>query len=586
MAARLAAYVVVSIVAATLIAGLIVGAQRDDSDGPVDLIVHNAAVYTADRRGSVAEAVAIRGNQILRVGTNREIARLQRPQTVMIDARGGAVLPGFNDGHLDLIAGGLTLEALDLSTAVTVAEILERVASWSAAHPTAAWVVGRGWSVEQLRNGTPSRQLLDTIVKDRPVLLYGAEEDTAWVNSRALRLGDITRKTEDPENGVIGRESRKGEPNGLLTGSAVQLVEKLVPPPSREQRMAAIRAAIAEANALGVTSVQSLADDVNDLELFDAFRRSGELTLRIYSGLRVTQPLTDSAVQALDGIRKLYADDPLFKAGALSLQIDGELASRTAALLEPYEDASERGSTLFEADDLNRTARLADAAGWQIVAHATGDRAVRMALTAFAHAVRSNRSPIRERRHRIESAALVDDADRPRFGPLGVVASMDPARALPTPARMELLSRHLGDERFDQLFPFRTMTGATRVIFGSGWPARPMNPFEALHVAVTQTTPEGTPEGGWHADERLELKPAIDAFTSTAAWASFDEQRKGSISAGMLADLIVLSDDIFTMPAGTLASTSVRVTVFDGKVVFQRTPRSETEPAPAPSLQH
>jgi predicted amidohydrolase YtcJ len=161
---------------------------------------------------------------------------------------------------------------------------------------------------------------------------------------------------------------------------------------------------------------------------------------------------------------------------------------------------------------------------------------------------------------------------------------------MPTPARMEQLSRHLGDERFDQLFPFRTMTGATRVIFGSGWPARPLNPLDALHVAVTQTTPEGTPEGGWHADERLELKPAIDAFTSTAAWASFDEQRKGSITAGMLADLIVLSDDIFAMPAGTLASTSVRVTVFDGKVVFQRTPRSETEPAPAqapaPSLQH
>ena len=585
MAARLTAYVVVSIVVATLIAGLIVGAQRDDSDGPVDLIVHNAAVYTADRRGSMAEAVAIRGNQILDVGSNREIVRLQRPQTVMIDARGGAVLPGFNDGNRDLIAGGLSLQALDLSTAVTVSDVLERVASWSAANPTAAWVVGRGWSGDQLRNGTPSRQLLDTVVKDRPVILYGADGDTAWVNSRALRLGDITRKTADPEPGAIARD-RKGEPNGVLTGSAVQLVEKLVPPPTREQRMAAIRAAITEANALGVTSVQSLADEGDDLELYDAFRRSGELTLRVYSGIRVERPLTDAAIQALDGIRTKYPDDPLFKAGALSIRVDGELASRTAALLEPYEDTSERGATFFEPDHLNRTARLADAAGWQIVAHATGDRAVRMSLNAFAHAVRSNRSPVRQRRHRIEGAALVDEADRPRFGPLGVLVSLDPARAMPTPSRVELLSRHLGEERLEQLFPFRTISEETRVVFGSAWPARSMNPFEALRAAVTRTTPDGTPEGGWRADERLELKPAIDALTSTAAWASFDEQRKGSISAGMLADLIVLSDDILTKPVGTLASTSVRVTVFDGKIVFQRTPRAETEPAPAPSLQH
>jgi predicted amidohydrolase YtcJ len=564
MAARLTAYLVVAIVAATFIAGLMVGAQRDDSDGPIDLIVHNAAVYSA---GTVAEAVAIRGNQILRVGTNREIARFQRPQTVMIDARGGAVLPGFNDSNLNLIRGGLTLGALDLSGVVSSAELAQRVSAWGTSNPSAAWIVGRGWSPELFKNGLPSRALLDAVAKDRPILLYGTDEEIAWVNTRALRLSNISRTTPDPDNGMIVRESRKGEPTGVLRGSAVQLVEELVPPPSRAERLTAIRTAISEANALGITSVQTTVESADDLELYEALRRAGDLTLRIYSGLRLEKPLTDSDVTRLAPILTEYPDDPLFKAGALSIDVDGDLSTRTAAMLVPYDDASESGEMSVTSDDLNRTARLADAAGWQIIARATGDRAVRAALTAFAHAVRSNRPPARGRRHRIENLALVDEADVPRFGPLGIIASM-----------------HLGDERANRTFAFATVAEETRIILGSAWPSYALNPLAGLHVAVNRTTAEGTPEGGWHPGERLRLEAAIDAYTATPAWASFDDQRKGAISPGMLADMVVLSHDIFETPASRLTEASVMTTIFDGKVVHRRIPRSETEPVP--SLQH
>ena len=583
MAARLTAYLVVGIVVTTVIAGLIVGAQRDDADGPVDLIVHNATVYTANSRGATAEAVAIRGNQILSVGSNREIARFQRPQTVMIDARGASVLPGFNDAGLNLIEGGLALRAVNLAGARTSDELVERVAAWGARNRAAEWIVGRGWPAGIFDSAAPSRQALDGAVRDRPVVLFAADNASAWVNSEALRRAGITRKSKDPEHGAILRD-RKGDPAGLLKGSAVELVAKLVPAPSRDERLDAIREAVEEANALGITSVQSTESSPDNLELYDVARRAGELSLRVYSAVRLDRPLTDADVPSLKKTREKYPDDPLFKAGAVVIPLDGDVFARTAAMLEPYEDDPDTSVSAFSPDDLNRTARLADAAGWQIVTQAAGDRAVRTALTAFAHAARSNQVPAHGRRHRIDRLALVDAADLPRFAPLGIVASMQPVRSMPSGERLERLARNLGEERASRTFAFNTMADATRLVFGSGWPANQLDPLAGLHVAVNQATPEGTPEGGWHPAERLDLKAAINAYTATSAWASFDEQRKGSLSPGMLADLVILDRDIFDAPPSTLASAAVAVTIFDGKVVYSRVPRAET--APAPSLQH
>jgi predicted amidohydrolase YtcJ len=587
MAARLTTYLVVAIVAATFIAGIMTGAQRDDSDGPVDLIIENAAVYTGDRSGATAEAVAIRGNQILRVGSNREISRLRRPQTVVVDAKGGAVVPGFNDAHVRLIEGGLTLASIDLSSSSTASETIARIEAWAAARPDARWIVGRGWSADHFRNGLPSRQLLDSAAADRPAVMFGQDETVAWVNSRALALAKITRRTADPDGGTIVREPRTGEPSGVLRGSAVALVTSLIPPPAPRDRAEALSAAIANANALGITSVQTT-EAVEDFALIEAARRAGDLTLRVYASLAIAKPLVDADLPALDAVRQKYPDDPVFKAGALSIDVDGQLRARAAALLEPYESEQDAdavaGETAFTPDDLNRTVRLADSVGWQVIAHAHGDRAVRTALTAYAHAARSNRTPARGRRHRIDGAVLVDPADLPRFGPLGVIASMRPER-FDDDEDVDDLVALLGKARASRVQPLNGVARSTRLVFGSGWPAGQLNPLTGVLSATTAGAAEETDEPR-PTRQPLALPAAMDAYSSTAAWASFDDQRKGSVSAGMLADLVVLTGDIFTTPVEKRSTVAVATTIFDGKIVYQRTPRAETAPAPAPSFQH
>jgi predicted amidohydrolase YtcJ len=590
MAARLTAYLVVAIVTATLIAGLIVGAQREDNDGPVDLIVRNANIYTADRRGTVAEAVAVRGNQILRVGSNREIARLQRPQTIVVDARGGAVLPGFNDAHVDLIGGGLRLAIADLSGAASSTEVLDLIRVWTNANPGTGWVVASGWSPDQFKNGLPTRHLLDSVIKDRPALIYAADEGDrlVWVNSRALQLAGITRKTPDPADGAIIRDGRRGEPSGVLRGTVASTVATLIPPPSRDQRAEALRAAIAEANMWGITSAQNTAASCErDLDLFEEARRSGELTLRVYCSVGVDPHALarETDLAPYDEIRKRYPDDPLFKVGALSFTVDGTLPAHSAALLEPYAGSEDTGDVLVDPDELNRAVRLADAAGWQVVTHATGDRAVRMALTAYAHAIRSNRPPPRGRRHRLEHLGLVDTADIPRLGPLGVTASMQPSMMASDETSFELLSKWIGPTRADESFPLAKLAAQTRLLLGSAWPAHSLDPIAVLQRATSVFTPLVEPDEPAATDPSLKLKPAVDAYTSSGAWGSFDDQRKGSIAPGMLADLVVLSADVIGSPE-MLDTASVAVTIFDGKIVHRAGHHALTTPAPAPSLQH
>ncbi|HEY0876141.1 MAG TPA: amidohydrolase family protein [Vicinamibacterales bacterium] len=480
MAARLTAYVVVGIVAVTFIAGLIVGAQRDDYDGPVDLIVHNAVVFTGDR-GSRPEAVAVRANQILKVGSNREILRLQRPQTMLIDAQGAAVVPGFNDAHVHLVRGGLTLDGVNLEGAQTIGDVVTRVKAWADAHPDREWIVGRGLSDDFLtRLDRPARQALDAALDDRPVQLVGEGRHAAWVNSRALRLASIAARTPDPDGGRIVRDA-KGEATGVLEGSAMQAVEQLLPEPTQEERTRALFAAIAEAQRNGITSLQNADGEALDFELLDTARRDGAVDMRVYSALPVHTARTDEDVAALDDVLKRYPDDPLFKAGAAKIETDG-----------------------IDQDALNKLVRLLDARGWQVMIEADSPDEVEMAHTAFAHAERSNGELERERRHRLEHQ----------------------------------------DKNF-------TAVG-NKLALGSDWPNGPLSPMKVLATAVP----------------RLTLSQALQAYTVNGAYASYDEQRKGFIKPGMLADIVVLTDDIFSLEPSELASVKVAYTIFDGRVVY------------------
>ncbi len=571
MATRLTAYIVSSIVVLTLIAGLIVRAQRDDG-GPIDLMVVNGRVFTADGSGDLAEAVAVQGNRIVHVGSTREVLRLRRPQTEVIDAGGNAVVPGFNDAHLHFLSGGLGLTQINLLDADTVDEIAETIRDWAERNPDSEWVRGRGWYYQPFAGGLPTRQMLDAVVPDRPAYLTAYDGHTGWANSLALERAGITRDTPDPPNGVIERDPRTGEPTGVLKETAMGLVTRVLPQASRDDRLNAIRSAIETAHRLGVTSVQNASGSAEEFALYDEIRRDGDLTVRVYSAISVGPDVSDEDFDRYDEIRLQYADDPLFKTGMIKLMLDGVIEGHTGAMLEPYTNRpGTAGEPRFSQERLNEVVEELDRRGWQLMIHAIGDRAVRMALDALERAADVNPEPERGRRHRIEHIETIDPADIPRFAELGVTASYQPYHGVPSPEGGDVWSANIGPERASRGWIFASIERAGgRLVFGSDWPVVSMDPRLGLHVAVNRTTLDGEPEGGAPPEERLDLPAAIQAYTREGAWASFDEQRKGMIAPDMLADMVILSRSLFDEPSTSLLDTQVDVTIFDGKVVYRR----------------
>ncbi len=575
MAARLTAYIVAAIVGATLVAGLIVGAQRADENEPADLVVYNAKLYLGG--GEVAEAVAVRGNRILRIGSNREVRRLARWSTVEVDARGGTVVPGFHDAHVHLVAGGLGLDELDLRDAATLEDIRARIRTFAAAHPDRPWVLGRGWSYALFPEGLPTRQMLDALVPDRPAHLVAVDGHAAWVNTRALRLAGITSRTPNPRHGVIVKDPRTGAPTGVLKETAQRLMDPVLPPLTRADRLRALRRAIREAHRLGVTSVHEVRATELDLELLDELRRTGELTLRVSVALAVDETLDEAGLGRLEELRRRYADEALLRAGAAAIVLDGAVETQGAALLRPYAARRTRGALRLAPDEFARTVARLDERGWQVLVEATGDQAVRLALETF-EALPAEPAPPRGRRHRIERLEVIDPADVARMGRLGVIASLQPALGREVPSRRALWQALVGRERPAAGELAGSLRGAgVRVVFGSDWPASPLDPRYGLAAAVADPAADADPREGAPRGERLALAAALDAYTSEAAYAGFAEDRVGRLAPGMLADLVVFSTDLLSLPPDRLLEAVVEVTIFDGKIVYTRE-RETTEP--------
>jgi predicted amidohydrolase YtcJ len=392
---------------------------------------------------------------------------------------------------------------------------------------------------------------------------------TAWVNTKALQLAGITRKTKDPVDGVIVRDPVTGEPTGVLKEGAQSLVSKLLPQPTPDDKLAAIKAAMAEAHKVGITSVQDAGVSVEELELFDALRKTGELRLRVYSALDVSPGFSEADADRLDEAWKKYHDDPVLKTGGVKLYIDGVIESHTAVMLQPYSNKATTGNPEWSREEFERVISMMDRRGWQVWVHAIGDAGVRMTLDAYERAAAGNPAPPRGRRHRIEHIETLDAADIPRFASLGVIASQQPYHG--TPALLDVWTANIGPERASRGWAYGSIRAAGgRIAFGSDWAVVPMDPRLEIHTAVNRTTPEGTPAGGWLPEQRIPLTAAIDAYTSGAAYASFDERRKGSLVTGMLADLVILSTDVFSKPADRILDARVETTIFDGKVVYTR----------------
>jgi predicted amidohydrolase YtcJ len=483
MATRLTTILVAVIVGATFIAGLIVGAQRDDASGPVDVIIVNGKVYPGGG-ADLQEAVAVRGNQILRVGSNRDVKRLRRAQTVVLDAHGATVLPGLNDTRVQLMTGALALEHLNLSPARTTDDIETELRHYAVDKPSTSWLLGRNGDDDLLAAANaPARSILDEAVLDRPVLVTSEDGNLAWANSKALELAGITRKTRNPRSGIVVKDRRTGEPTGVLKDDAVELVSRLVPEPTRTEKLAALRAAIGEANRLGITSVHSVSPTQEELQLLDEIRKDGDLSVRVYASIAVSPSIGEADVLELNKLRDEFPDDPALKLGGISVlcPCDAEQVWHAIALLDRH--------------------------GWQVMVQTDDGADVRAAVDALERVAAADPSPERERRSRIDESLLAD--------------------------------------------------GQARILSGSNWPAASLDPRETLEDTVAAPG---------------ELRNAIDAYTTHAAFASYDEHRKGTLARGMLADIVILSNDIFESRPEALRDTAVTVTIVDGKIVYQRPP--------------
>jgi predicted amidohydrolase YtcJ len=532
--------------------------------GKADRVFVGGRVWTGEPGKAVAEALAVRGSTILKVGSSTEIRALAGKGTDVVELRGRFVVPGFIDAHLHLLGGGLSLEELRLDDAFDFATVGARIAAWAKAHPEARWVTGEGWSYAAFPGGLPTRVQLDALVPDRPAYLSSYDGHTGWANSAALRQAEVTRSTKDPAGGAIVRDAA-GEPTGALKESALQLVERLLPKKLPHENERALRRAIAQAAAWGLTGVHQAGISEEELE---SLAKALEATpqLRVYVALRMERDATPDVLAGQDELRRRFAT-PRLRVGAVKGFLDGVVEGRTAAMFEPYPGGG-TGLPRFTQEELDRTVAAYDKAGWQVMLHAIGDRAIDMALTAFERAARANGTS--GRRHRVEHLEVPRLTDLPRFKAAGVIASTQAMFPYPNANHLGVYVPALGPERARRALAFKAIDDAGAVqAFGSDWPVFTAEVVRGIATAVTRTTVEGTPLGGWEPAQRLSVEAALRHFTRDAAYAEHAEQERGILKEGRSADFVVLSQDLLALPPERIKDAKVLMTVLAGQDSFR-----------------
>ena len=539
----------------------VAAAPRPPAFPAADRVFLGGRIWTADPSRPRAQALALAGDAIVAVGTDPEVRRYVGPATQTVDLRGRFVAPGFNDAHLHF----LVVENADLTGAASVEEVQGRIRAYAAAHPDQAWVTGRGWVYGAFPGSLPDRRQLDAAVADRPAFMTSYDGHSAWANSKALQMAGITRDTRDPDHGVIVRDE-KGEPTGALKESASRLVGRLVPPASAEDRYAALKRRLEEAASYGLTSAQNASIAAADVAAYERVAAEGGLKVRFYFALPMVKDIAADDLAHYKAMRTKYPG-PLMKFGAVKGFVDGVVESKTAAMLEPYPGGG-TGELNWTSDDLDRTVVLYDREGFQVFLHAIGDKAIRMALDAYERAAQANGTS--GRRHRVEHIEAPTRADIARFKPLGVIASTQALFANPDQNTYEVYAPTLGPDRESRAMAFRSLDEAGAVqAFGSDSPVFSMEVLRGIYCAATRMTPEGTPPGGWQPQERISAEAALRHFTRDAAYASFEEQRKGTLAPGMVADLVVLSDDVVAIPPAQILKTRVLLTVMGGRDTYR-----------------
>ncbi|MFN0087958.1 MAG: amidohydrolase [Blastocatellia bacterium] len=536
-----------------------------------DLALINGRVWLGSDVSSFAEAVAIRGKVIVRVGTTAQIRELIASHTRVIDLAGRLVTPGFNDAHIHFLGGALGLSEIELFDVQSPAEIIERVGAYARKNPTAPWITGRGWQYTSFPGGLPTKSYLDAVVRDRPVFLKAYDGHSGWANSKALEMAGIKPDTVVEGFGEIVRDA-SGEPTGVLKEGAQRLITRIMPEPARERKLDALRQGMKLTASLGITSIQNASGSPEELSLYEELLKRDELTLRVSAAFSVGARTTDRDIDQYIAIRNRLDLNPMLRAGAIKFMLDGVIESHTAAMIDRYSDLPpEHGAPMGElalpADIYRELVLKLDRAGFQLYTHAIGDRAVREALNAYEAAQAANQR--KNTRHRIEHIETISPVDLPRFAKLGVLPSMEPIHA--DPGTLDVWAAAVGIERLPYSFAWASfLKSGARLVFSSDWPASiSLDPIRGLHSAVNRRTIAGKPAKGWIPRERINIADALRAYTLMGAVSSYEEQIKGRIAPGMLADLVVLSQDLFKINSMRIHETRVAITIFDGRVIYQ-----------------
>lgn len=526
-----------------------------------DLILINGKIYTVERDQPWTNACAIKDGKFIAVGETDLIQKFKGKNTEMIDLNGRLVLPGFNDAHIHFSDGGFYLSGINLRDAKDENEFVERIKNYAAKLNKGEWILNGNWDHEAWPSKKhPHKKLIDDVTKDNPVYVQRLDGHIALVNSLALKLAGITKDTPNPQGGEITKDPQTGEPTGILKDAAQSLIGAVIPSPSKEQLKHAVGIAIHHANSLGVTSIQDNSSAA-DLEIYQELLKEGKLTLRINAWRAGYLHIHFEKI----GMSSNFGNDML-RIGTMKVFVDGSMGAGTALFFEPYaDDPATSGIPIYTENELNDAINAIDKAGLQIAAHAIGDKANTWILNAFEKAFQENGK--RDARHRVEHAQVVLPDDVKRFHELGIIASIQPSHCIDD---MRWAEKRIGN-RCQHAYLFNSFVkSGVKIAFGTDWTVEPLDPMLGLYAAVTREFPEGGPEGGWYPDEKISLEQAIEFYTLGSAYAEFQEDVKGSIRVGKLADLVVLDKNLFEIEPKTILDTKVDLTIVGGKIVFKR----------------
>ncbi len=524
-----------------------------------DIIITNAKIWTGNEARPWAKAMALNGETILAVHNLEKVMKHKSSRSTIIDMKGNLVVPGFIDAHVHLYQGGANLTSVQLRDARTPEEFIGRIAEYASTLKPGEWILGGDWDGKEWGR-LPEKEWIDSVTPDNPVFTVRLDGHMGLANSLALKLAGVDRSVKDIAGGTIERDDA-GNPTGIFKENAMDLIFNAIPEPTPEQVDKVLEVAMDYLASNGVTSVHGV-DAADYADALDRLRKSGKLITRIYAMTPVSKWESMKNQIEEEGV-----GDNWIKFGGVKGFLDGSLGSHTAAFFEPYDDKpGDAGFYVNSEEDLYRWISEADKAGLQVVIHSIGDRANNFMLNLYEKVAMEN-GP-RDRRFRIEHAQHLTPSDIPRFAELGVIASMQPYHAIDDGRWAEDL---IGAERIKTTYAFKSLMDAGAVVaFGSDWFVAPPTPLEGIYGAVTRRTLDGENPEGWVPEEKITVEQALVAYTRNAAYAAFDEDVKGTLEPGKLADFVVLSEDITAIDPVMIWDVKVLQTFVGGKKVFQR----------------